>query len=130
VNLLTFKAAMVAFIIFLLAVIGVADAGWGPQFWGFLDRVPAGDKFGHFALFGILAFLVNGAMRAAEIRVLGLPLLKGSVFILIAATLEEVSQVFFRARSFDLGDLLADVAAVLVGGWLARVYLRRRMTPE
>jgi VanZ family protein len=117
------KIVLVAFVAFLVALVALADSGHGQQFFQLARKVPAGDKLGHFFLFGTLSFLVNLILRAAEIRLWKITLLKGSVIVASIVTLEECSQLFFRSRSFDLGDLAADLLGIWACGWLARKYL-------
>ena len=74
-------------------------------------------------IFGTLSFLVNLILRAAAIRLWKTTFLKGSAIVASIVTLEEVSQLFFRSRSFDLGDLAADLLRIWTCGWLAGKYL-------
>ena len=117
------KIVLVAFVAFLAALIALADSGHGQQFFQLAKKVPAGDKIGHFALFGTLSFLVNLVLGAREIRLWRFTLLKGSVIVGSIVTVEEFSQLFFRSRSCDLGDLTADILGIWLCGWLARKYL-------
>jgi VanZ family protein len=108
----------------VVTLIAVVDAGRGQQLPAWIAQVPAGDKWGHFLLFGGLAFLANVAMNGRRIRWGSLTMLKGSVVVLIPTVLEEFSQIFFRSRTFDLLDLVADFVGILLGGWLAGRVLR------
>jgi hypothetical protein len=51
-------AAAVLFALFILLVIILADMGQLGVF-GFLNRIPYGDKVGHFLLYGILTLLID-----------------------------------------------------------------------
>lgn len=54
-----------------------------------------------------------------------------STVVMSLATVEEFSQLFLRSRSFDLGDLTADLLGIWVCGWLARKYLvQKGMKPK
>jgi polysaccharide biosynthesis protein VpsQ len=117
------KIVLVAFVAFLVALVALADSGHGQQLFQLARKVPAGDKLGHFVLFGTLSFLVNLVLRAPEIRLGRITFLKGSAIVGTIVTAEEFSQLFFRSRSFDLGDLTADLLGIWLGGWLARKYL-------
>ena len=126
------RIVLVVFVAFLAALVALADSGHGQQFFLLARKVPAGDKVGHFVLFGTLSFLVNLVLRAPEIRLWRITFLKGSAIVGIIVTLEEFSQLFFRSRSFDLGDLTADLLGIWLGGWLAKKYLtwkRERSNP-
>lgn len=122
------KFALFAFVLFIVGLVALADSGHGRQLFRLADKVPAGDKIGHFLLFGGLSFLVNLVLRAAEIRLGRISLLKGSAAVLVVATLEEFSQLFLRSRSFDLMDLTADALGIWLFGWLAKRCLSKRRT--
>lgn len=122
------KIALFAFVLFMVGLVALADSGHGSQFFRLANKVPGGDKIGHFLLFGTLSFLVNLVLRAAEIRFGRIAILKGSAAVLFVATLEEFSQLFLRSRSFDLGDLTADILGIWLFGWLAKRYLSWRRT--
>ncbi|MBE0540853.1 MAG: VanZ family protein [Verrucomicrobia bacterium] len=122
------KIVLFAFVLFMAGLVALADSGHGRQFFRLADKVPGGDKIGHFLLFGMLAFLVNLVLRAAQIRLWRISFLKGSAAVLFVATLEEFSQLFLRSRSFDLGDLTADILGICFFGWLAKKYLSWRRT--
>lgn len=117
------KIVLVAFVAFLVALVALADSGHGQPLFQLAKKIPAGDKLGHFVLFGTLSFLVNLILRAVEIRWWKFTVLKGSAIVISLVTLEECSQLFFRSRSFDLGDLAADLLGICFCGWLAKRYL-------
>jgi VanZ family protein len=79
------------------------------------------DKVGHLFAYGLLAFLGVGFFGSARAR----PVV---VFLLLAATLEELSQLALPHRTFDLGDLAMNVAGICLFGALsaARISARRR----
>jgi VanZ family protein len=67
------------------------------------------DKIGHLAAYGGLAFFAVAFFgRARSGRVL--------VGLLVAATLEELSQRAFPTRTFDAGDLAMNVVGILMFG--------------
>ena len=117
------KWVLVVYVSLLLLLIISADAGWGRRFWHLVQRIPLGDKAGHFILFGALSFLVNWVLHASEFRLGRLRVLKGSVILMALVFLEELSQLGFRSRSFDVYDLLADA----LGIWLFGVWARHRL---
>jgi polysaccharide biosynthesis protein VpsQ len=116
--------ALVVFASLLGALVVLADSGRGRHFFALAALVPAGDKLGHFVLFGILSFLVNLVLRATVWRPGKLILLKGSVVVLSIVSVEEFTQLFFRSRTFDLLDLLAGGLGVWLCGKLAANHLR------
>lgn len=92
----------------------------------FITAHPGSDKAGHFVLIGGTAFLLNLALGLREVRWLGRGWLLGSVLVGAVFTLEEISQLWFPARTFDLLDLAGDYAGILFFGWVARLVSRRR----
>ncbi len=43
----------------------------------------------------------------------------GTLALLVLATVEEFSQMFFIHRTFDLLDLVCNISRILLLGWLA-----------
>jgi len=119
------KFVLAGYVLFLVAVVIAADAGIGSRFWNFIHAIPCGDKVGHFVLFGALSFLVNWILLGRSWRVGGLSVLKGSVALFLIVFAEELSQLFFKTRTFDWFDLLADAAGIWLFGLLAQYRLRR-----
>lgn len=105
--------------LFVVTLIGLADAGRGRELSVWVAHIPAGDKWGHFVLFGSLAFLANTAMNGARFRLGSFTILKGSLFVLVPTVLEEFSQILVRSRTFDLRDLGADFLGIFLGGLFA-----------
>jgi hypothetical protein len=103
-----------AFALFLCTLIWLADSGRGQWLFDLARLIPGEDKTGHLVLFGLLSLLVNVVLQSSRLRLGRLILLKGSVLVAAFAIAEEVSQLFFRSRTFDLLDL----GAGLVGIWL------------
>jgi VanZ family protein len=115
------------FMLFVLAVILLADTGMLPGALQFAHAIPYGDKAGHFLIVGALCFLLNWTAlqtfsrnpprRVVTLVCLGLALFFG---------LEEASQGPIRARDASLLDLLANLAGIAVFGWLAWKFIPRR----
>jgi VanZ family protein len=75
---------------------------------GAFQRAPL-DKIGHLVAYGGLAFFAVAFFgRARRWRVIGI--------LLVAATLEELSQRAFPTRTFDLGDLAMNLVGILAFG--------------
>ena len=105
--------------LFILLIIVLADRGQ-LGILGWLDRIPFGDKIGHFVLYGILTLLLDLALFRSlphlDRRLLSLRI----AFILaLLIGLEEFSQIFFPNRSFDLVDLAFSYLGVFFFSWLA-----------
>ena len=116
--------ALFTFAVFLFLLIWLADSGRARWLFDLVRLVPGGDKTGHFVLFGWLSFLLNVVLRASTVRFGRLTLLKGSVTVGAFAIVEEVSQLFFAARTFDLLDLTAGLLGIWLLGRMASRYLK------
>jgi len=106
--------AAVAFIIYC------ADRQLLRPLFAFVTAHPGVDKLGHFLLVGGMALFLNLALRLRTWRALGRRWLLGGTLVAFAFTVEEISQVWFPSRSFDLLDLACDYAGIMFFGWLAR----------
>jgi len=112
------KILALLFLLFIVLVIVVADAGAMPPFIRALYDFPNGDKLGHFILYGILAFLLARAFpRPARLGRFSAPVV--ILALLVFAALEEYSQKFFSTRTSDLVDLTFSFLGILTGTWLA-----------
>ena len=120
------KIALVLYVMFLAGIVLLADSGHGGWLFKLAYTLPDGDKLGHFILMGTLSFLVNLLLRAAPTRLYRFTVMKGSTIVMGIVTLEECSQVFFKARTFDLLDLAADAFGIWAFARLANLYLRRK----
>lgn len=113
------KWLAIAFSIFIVIVIILADMGTLPGLIRGLYDFPNGDKLGHFILYGILSLLLNLAFTLRP----GLNLLRTilTVSLTLAALigLEEWSQSLFGSRTMDIVDLLASYAGVAVAALVA-----------
>jgi len=119
-------ALALGWLAFVAVVIFCADRRLLRPAFSFVDAHPGSDKIGHFVLIGGTAFLLNLALGLREVRWLGRGWLLGSVLVGTVFTLEEISQLWLPARSFDLLDLAGDYAGILFFGWLARRVSRQR----
>ena len=113
----------------LLWLLWTVDSGPDPRLLRFMERFPLADKVGHFFLMGSLSLLLDLALGARELDVLGWRVPRGSLWIASLVTLEELTQIFIPHRTFDLLDLAADfggilVAAAIVSRWRAHRPLR------
>ena len=112
------KLAAALFIVFLLAVAYWADTDTMPPVLQAVELLPSGDRIGHFVLYGILAFLLNGAFSARGVRLGTASVQAGSLLAAVAALLEELSQFLFPSRTPDPVDLLFGWLGILVADWL------------
>lgn len=101
-------------------------SGWMPGVpWMRLALVFAGwglDKLVHAVLFGVLAWLAVGPARSLTPR---RPRLTVFAVVTLYAVALEAAQHWVPDRRADVLDLLADVAGIALGLWLAGRILRR-----
>lgn len=105
--------------LFILLIIVLADRGQ-LGILGWLNLIPFGDKIGHFVLYGILTLLLDLALFRSlphlDRRLLSLRI----AFILaLLIGLEELSQLYFPKRSFDLVDLAFSYLGVIFFSFVA-----------
>ncbi len=108
-----------SFLTFIFWIIIQADLGHSIGFSKFVRHLPFGDKLGHFFLYGILAFLVNLALKNRKVAVFGHQILLGGLLVLIFAILEEFTQMALSTRDFELWDMFCDLAGIALFSWLA-----------
>lgn len=128
VNLLTpFKNRIHWSLLALVALVAVMlkaeyDANMAHKTLAFalVANVPAGDKIGHFCLFGGLAFLVDRLWRRRDLSAGRLRVPAAAVVVLGLATLEELAQAFHPHRTLDIVDWLANLAGVTAFIWVGR----------
>ena len=115
----------IIYVCFILYVIALANQGELGYLGVIVYELPYTDKMGHFILMGLLAFFINLSLKCSTISIGNWNFLKGSLIILILVTLEEISQLLFDTRTFDLMDLFADYLGIFLFGRLA-LYFKTR----
>lgn len=111
--------------IFILAgIIFFADF-YGTNFFTIIDKIPFGDKIGHFLLMGGFSLMLNLALEAKSFQIFQLRYLLGSLLVFGLVTIEEFSQIFVAGRTFDSQDLLFDYAGIFLFGEAARFLCRK-----
>lgn len=113
------------YVLILAGIVILADLQ-GTNYFSFIGYIPFGDKIGHFCLMGMFSFLLNLVLKVKQIRFLKVNLLLGSLIVFLIVTLEELSQIFVRGRSFDVTDLIADYTGIFLFGQIA-VFIFRRL---
>ena len=112
------KWLAVAFSIFIIVVIILADMGTLPGLIRGLYDFPNGDKLGHFILYGILSLLLNLAFTLHPSRNLPRTIWTVSLILALLIGLEEWSQSMFDSRTMDIVDLLASYAGVTIAAFV------------
>lgn len=117
------KYAAVAFTLFIIFVVVLADRDAIPPAIRALYDFENGDKVGHLILFGLLNFfLTSAALSALQNRTPNRVALSVGLILSLFIAAEEFSQQFFSARTFDLIDLIDLIASnigLILGGWIA-----------
>jgi len=117
--LFSMKWIAILFTLFILLVIVLADAG-RLGILAFVNRVPYGDKAGHFILYGILTLLFD--LTLIQARPHHIPkriILMVGLTLALLIGLEEFSQQYFPNRTFSLIDLAFSYFGVIIFSWLA-----------
>lgn len=112
------------YILFLVLLVFLVDQKQYQFLFRFVRQTPYGDKAGHFLLMGLFSLLLNLALSCRKVRVGAFSLLTGSIIVAVIVTLEELSQIFVRYRTFDPVDLIFDYTGIFLFGQLA-LYLTR-----
>lgn len=85
-----------------------------------INRIPFGDKLGHFMLYGILTLLIDlTCLRSLPNLSPGLLVLRIAVILALFIGIEEYSQKFLVKRTFDLLDLACSYLGVVFFSWMA-----------
>lgn len=109
----------VLFALFILLIIILADMD-GLESLRILNRIPYGDKAGHFILYGVLTLLIDLALlHSLPVSSRRLLILRVAFVLALLIGLEEFSQQYFPSRSFDLVDLAFSYLGVIVFSWVA-----------
>ena len=114
------KWLAILFALFIVLIIVLADMGTLPHYLGVLNKIPYGDKAGHFLLYGILTLLIDLTLfRSLPHRSPRQVALSTGLILALLIGLEEFSQQYFSNRTFDLIDLLASYLGVVFFSWVA-----------
>ena len=110
-----------AWLVGIAFIIWLADTRRAPAFFDWIHHHTGSDKVGHFFLIGGMAFFANVALRGRTLAKIQL----GSLLVAIVFVAEEFTQKNIPSRTFDLGDLAADFAGIVVFDLLSRMVMRK-----
>jgi len=104
------------FFLFISYIIFLADTADYNFAFRVIGHIPYGDKIMHALLYGVMAGLLNwglGYRKCFRSGAWYVPYM-GAVIVLAFAAIEECTQYYIPARTFDLGDLAADLVGVVL----------------
>lgn len=113
------RLLLVAFSIFIVWLIYLTNTGQSSDILLVVQYVPYGDKAGHVILAGILALLVNLALKFRMIGSGRLKLPLGTIITSVIVVLEEWSQRYIPSRTFSGWDLFSDFLGITIFTMLA-----------
>ena len=114
-------AATMIFFLFILWVIYMADVGASTVFFFLFKTLSFGDKIGHVVLFGLLTLGLNISLNYRSLPIGSTSLLLGSCLVLAFAIIEELTQQLYPNRTFDIADLMADLAGITLFSLISRL---------
>lgn len=107
------------FVLFIVLIIVLADLG-KLGILGVINKIPFGDKAGHFILYGIMTLLLDLTfMRSLPNRNSKLIVFLLGIVLVLIIGLEEYSQQFFAKRTYDLVDLTFSYLGVISFSWIS-----------
>jgi VanZ family protein len=113
------KWLAILFTLFIVLIIVLADAGKLGAL-AFVNKIPYGDKAGHFVLYGILTLLLDLTLvRSLPRRSPRLVVVSTGLLLALLIGAEEYSQNYFAARTFSLLDLAFSYLGVIFFSWAA-----------
>ncbi len=120
----------VAILMALFVAANVILAYQAPELTAYVRQIPGRDKTGHFVLMGVFALLVATSIPDSRLRLGSFAIPAGIPLVLVAVTLEEVSQIWLEHRTFSYADLLSSYGGILAFGALAVVVARPSRSSE
>lgn len=118
----------IIFAFFIGWVIYLADTGQKCIFFDFVKIIPFGDKIGHFLLFGFLTLGTNIVFKLRGIRIGNINVLYGAIVIFCVVVIEELSQIYMPGRTFDISDIMANLAGIVTFSFMPFGYMLKRQS--
>jgi len=113
------KKLTISFSVFIIVIVALADMG-RLGILSVINRIPFGDKAGHFILYGILTLLIDLAyIRSRPDLSSKLLVLRIAFVLALLIGIEEFSQQLFPRRTFDLVDLAFSYLGVAFFSWVS-----------
>jgi hypothetical protein len=93
-------------------IIVQANKGSSNILFDLVALLPFGDKIGHMFLFGLLSAVTIIAFNYRQVHINGYKVPVGAIIAWVFTLIEELSQLFFMHRTFDLMDVAADLIGI------------------
>lgn len=109
-------AALIAvlFFTFIAWIIYLANTGGDSIFFDLVRTIPYGDKIGHIGLFGFLTLFSIIGFKLRSFGFVKMRIYYGCIPVFLFVVIEEFSQIFISSRTFDSGDLAANMIGILI----------------
>lgn len=75
-------------------------------------QVDAGDKLGHFLMFGGLSLLLNLSLQFKNFSLQKINIYKGTLITACLSLLDEFTQLFISTRQFEIADIIANISGI------------------
>ncbi len=115
------------YILLLLTLLFVVDAGYHKPVYQIADSIPLVDKIGHFVFMGTLCLLVNLNINNKMLQLGKMRLQQGSLIVFLIVSLEELSQGLLPHCTLSWMDRSADFLGILLVSYLS-LYIGKRIT--
>ncbi len=120
----------VAILMALFVAANVILAYQAPELTAYVSQIPGRDKTGHLVVMGVFALLVASSIPDRRLRLGSFAIPAAIPLVLVAVTLEEVSQIWLKHRTFSYADLLSSYGGILAFGALGVVLARPSRSSE
>lgn len=107
---------------FICWIVVQANKGNSNIFFDIVALLPLGDKVCHMLLFGMLSTLTIIAFKCRQVRINNYKVPIGAIIVLAFSLTEELSQIFFMHRTFDLMDVAADILGIMISVFIFKKY--------
>jgi VanZ family protein len=125
------KVLAFGYAIALFVALLCADTGMLNPIARYVNAYPALDNLVHFFMYGGLALAVNAAWARARSGTLTRAIVTGSTIVLIASTVEELTNLVVPYRGWATSDLAANYLGIMFVGVLpAACFPERFASPK
>ncbi len=113
IKFIQIASALFSLVILYLILFATKQQGIPLFYWA--ESIPYGDKLGHVGLSAMLVLFLSAVTRCKSFKIAGIPVYWSFAAALALLTFGEITHHFNAARSFEWGDLLANLTGTLFG---------------